>query len=86
MGDGGREEIWQDFGLHVNEATRKLISLIDDVLPVVGTLVIITGRGAHNRDGDSKLRPAIEKLAVAVGRKSGEPVEGKSGARSDCRT
>eukprot|EP00966_Prymnesium_polylepis_P284257 6566483-Prymnesium_polylepis.1 len=56
-----REEIWQDFhGLHVPEAVTKLNQLLDDVLPVVRSMVIITGRGIHSTSGNPKLRKALE--------------------------
>jgi len=61
-GTEGGEEIWQDFhGLHVDEATTKLMQLLDDVLPAIGTLVIVTGRGAHSPDQSAKLRQALER-------------------------
>lgn len=62
VGNDGREEIWQDFhGLHVDEVKAKLAELLDDVLPAVGTLVVITGRGAHSQNGSSRLKRSVEK-------------------------
>ena len=62
-GEYDREEIWQDFhGLHVADAEAKLAQLLEDILPVVGTIVIIMGRGVHSHDRSSKLRMAVEEL------------------------
>ena len=62
-GEYDREEIWQDFhGLHVADAEAKLAQLLEDILPVVGTIVIIMGRGVHSHDGSSKLRMTVEEL------------------------
>jgi len=67
-------------GLHVKEAERLMTELLDCVLPATRSIVIITGRGAHNAKGVSVLRPAIEKLVALREAASLEPVAGNPGA------
>ena len=56
-------EIQLDFhGLKVREAKQKVNELVVPVLPVVRSMVLITGRGRHSASGGSALKPAIEKV------------------------
>jgi len=81
MGDGGRNEFWQDFhGLHVDEAKAKLTDLIEQVLPAIRTIVIITGRGIHSPNGNAKIQKAVRQLVASRESLEITPVEGNPGA------
>lgn len=49
-------------GLHVNEMRTKFKEHVLPILPVVGKLMIITGRGSHSAGKESKLKKALFKL------------------------
>mmetsp|Transcript_5372 Transcript_5372/g.12205 ORF Transcript_5372/g.12205 Transcript_5372/m.12205 type:complete len:867 (-) Transcript_5372:35-2635(-) len=49
-------------GLHVNEMRRKFKEHVLPILPVVGKVMIITGRGSHSVGKESKLKKALFKL------------------------
>ena len=49
-------------GLHVNEAKNIAIEYIKPILPVLKKIRIITGRGAHSKNGQGKLNEAIKKF------------------------
>lgn len=56
------DTIQVDFhGLHVNEMHSKHKELIEAILPVVKKVTVITGRGLHSADGESKLMRALKK-------------------------
>jgi len=46
-------------GLHVNEAKLKLTELILPVLTDLKKITLITGHGAHSKNGESVLKKAI---------------------------
>lgn len=48
-------------GLHVSEMHEKYEELVEAILPVVKRVTIITGRGSHSADGNSKLKKALKK-------------------------
>ena len=84
MGDGGFGEFRQDYhGLHIPEAEARLSQLIEHILPVVGSVVIITGRGAHSHKGNAKLLAFAKKLVMRpcyCDTVDLAPVEGNPGA------
>ena len=81
MGDGGRNEFWQDFhGLHVDEAKAKLTDLVEQVLPAIGTIVIITGRGIHSPNGNAKIKKAVKEFVGNRASLEIKPVEDNPGA------
>lgn len=56
----GNELIQIDFhGLHVGEMKAKFKEHVKPILPVVGKIMIITGRGLHSSGGTSKLKNAL---------------------------
>ena len=48
-------------GLHVNEMYEKFDGQVKPILPVVGKIMVITGRGLHSADGESKLKKSLIK-------------------------
>jgi hypothetical protein len=60
--DGSSGIIQIDFhGLHVNEMFEKFKEQVKPILPVIGNITVITGRGSHSADGESKLKKALMK-------------------------
>lgn len=76
-------EIQLDFhGLPVAEAKSKLEDMVVPVLPVLGSLVLITGRGSHSSSGTSALKPALQKYVSRKHKEtiSWEPMKKNPGA------
>ncbi|KAJ3169702.1 hypothetical protein HDU87_000584 [Geranomyces variabilis] len=64
----GRAPVHVDLhGLHEDEARRNLIEFVFPTLPVLKTVNVITGKGAHSKDGEGVLRDLVKTLAVAKG-------------------
>jgi len=60
-----RGNIQLDFhGLHVKEAKQKFEEIVLPVLPVVGSLVLILGRGLHSSSKRGILKPALQKYVT----------------------
>lgn len=48
-------------GLHVNEMYQKFAEQVKPILPVVGKVMVITGRGLHSANGEGKLKKSLMK-------------------------
>jgi hypothetical protein len=48
-------------GLHVSEMYQKFAEQVKPILPVVCKVVVITGRGLHSANGESKLKKSLMK-------------------------
>ncbi len=48
-------------GLHVKEAKERVAEYVLPILPAMKKMIIITGHGAHNQDGNSVLKESIKK-------------------------
>ncbi|KAJ3096713.1 hypothetical protein HDU97_005629 [Phlyctochytrium planicorne] len=70
-----RQELHVDLhGLHVTEAKLMVEQFVVPVVPVVKSVIIITGRGKHARDGDAVLKKAMKEFLPKLG------LAGKNGA------
>ncbi len=67
-------------GLHVNELRQKFKDHIIPIIPAVGKVVVITGRGHHSVGKESKLKKSLFKLIGEYKNLSWQRVEGNDGA------
>lgn len=67
-------------GLHVNELRKKFKDHIIPIIPAVGKVTVITGRGSHSVGKESKLKKALLKLIGEYKNLSWQRVEGNDGA------
>ncbi|KAJ3097596.1 hypothetical protein HDU97_004724 [Phlyctochytrium planicorne] len=75
-----RREISVDLhGLHVGEAKEMLQQFVLPVVPVMKSVVLITGRGKHSVGGDAVLKKAMKEYLQELGL-SGKEVLGNPGA------
>ena len=67
-------------GQHVNGMRKKFKDHIIPIIPAVGKVMIITGRGSHSVGKESKLKKALFKLIGEYKNLSWQKVEGNEGA------
>eukprot|EP00984_Skeletonema_dohrnii_P011929 scaffold4786_cov142-Skeletonema_dohrnii-CCMP3373.AAC.3 len=67
-------------GLHVSEMRMKFKDHILSILPAVGKVTVITGRGRHSVGKESKLKKALFKLIGEYENLYWQKIEGNDGA------
>ncbi|KAJ3297920.1 hypothetical protein HK104_011380 [Borealophlyctis nickersoniae] len=66
-------------GLHLKEAEEMLEQFVVAVLPVLKSVIVITGRGSHSADGVGVLKEGVRKFVESLGRRC-KNVRGNAGA------